>query len=360
VKFNSNILLLLAVLLLTAACSKAPNADAPARPSSDRSVPVIAEVLRFERDRVRLEAVGTSRARLSAELYATVSGEVVSVNFKPGQAVKLGDVLLQLDAEKEELAVRLAELNLEDAERLYDRYVRSADGGAVLPTALDASRTAAETAGVELEKARIALADRTIEAFYDGYVGVTDIGPGDRLDTNTLITTLDDRSSLFVSFDVPEAIFGELSVGDAVELKTRSDRDSEIVGEIIDIGSRIDPQNRTFVVRAVVDNDLDQLRPGMSFKVRIDVQGDLHAVVTETGLQWGADGAYVWTIVDGLATRVPVQLVQRREGRVLVDGDLTDGSIIVVEGTQSMRNGIAVSHEIQRVATGGDTTPVLD
>ena len=359
-KTYSNIALLIAALLVTAACSKAPTAEAPARPSGDRDIPVIAEVLRFERERVRLEAVGTSRARLSAELYAPTSGEVVSVNFKPGQTVKLGDVLLQLDAEKEKLAVRLAELHLEDAERLYDRYERSAGGGAVLPTALDAARTAAETARVELEKARIALADRTIEAVFDGHVGISEVDPGDRVDTNTLITTLDDRSSLFVSFDVSEAFIGELSVGDDVQLKTRSDKDSDVAGVIVDIDSRIDPQRRTFVARARVDNDLDLLRPGMSFRVRIDVRGDLYAVVTETGLQWGADGAYVWTVVDGSATRVPVQIVQRREGRVLVDGNLADEAIIVVEGTQRMRDGIAVSHEIQRVATSGNSTLLLD
>ena len=359
-KTCSNIALLIAALLATAACSKAPTAEAPERPSSDRDIPVIAEVLRFERERVRFEAVGTARARLSAELYAPTSGEVVSVNFKPGQAVKLGDVLLQLDDEKEKLAVRLAELHLEDAERLYDRYQRSAAGGAVLPTALDAARTAAETADVELAKARIALADRAIEAVFDGHVGVSEVDPGDRVDTSTLITTLDDRNSLFVSFDVPEALIGELSVGEGVQLKGRSDKYSDVAGEIVDIGSRIDPHSRTLVARARVDNDLDLLRPGMSFRVRIDVQGDLYAVVTETGLQWGADGAYVWTVVDGSAIRVPVQIVQRREGRVLIDGNLVDGAIIVVEGTQRMRDGIAVSHQIQRVATSGNAMPVLD
>ena len=359
-KSYANFALLIAALLATVACSKAPTADSPAQPSSGRDVPVIAEVLRFERERVRLEAVGTSRAQLSAELYAPTSGEVVAVNFKPGQAVKLGDVLLQLDAKKEKLAVRLAELHLEDAERLYDRYERSAGGGAVLPTALDAARTAAETARVELEKARIALADRTIEAVFDGYVGISEVDPGDRVDTNTLITTLDDRSSLFVSFDVPEALIGELSVGDDVQLKARSDKNSDVAGVVVDIDSRIDPQSRTFVARARVDNDLDLLRPGMSFKVRIDLLGNLNAVVSETGLQWGADGAYVWTVVDGSATRVPVQIVQRREGRVLIDGDLGDGAIIVVEGTQRMRDGIAVSHQIQRVAASGNSKLVLD
>ena len=347
-------------LLLAAACSEAPKSaqQAPSRAGSE--VRVIAEVLQFERERTRVEAVGTSRARLSAELYAPTSGEVVSVNFEPGQAVKAGDVLVELDSRQEKLAVRVAELRLEDAARLYDRYKRSADSGAVLPTALDAARTAAETARVELDRARIALADRTIEAVFNGYVGSTDVDPGDRVNTNTLITTLDDRSSLFVSFDIPEAFIGELAVGDEVQLETWSGKVPVVAGEIVDIGSRIDPENRTFVARARVRNDKDALRPGMSFRVRIDVQGELYGVVSETGVQWGADGAYVWTVVNGEATRVAVQIVQRREGRVLINGALADGDIIVVEGTQRMRDGLAVSYDVQRLAGRPDVEPMSD
>ena len=345
-------------LLLAAACSEAPKSAPSAQARAGNEVRVIAEVLQFERERTRVEAVGTSRARLSAELYAPTSGEVVSVNFEPGQVVKAGDVLVELDSRQEKLAVRVAELNLEDAERLYDRYKRSADSGAVLPTALDAARTAAETARVELDRARIALADRTIEAVFDGYVGSTDVDPGDRVNTDTLITTLDDRSSLFVSFDIPEAFIGELAVGNEVQLETWNGKAPVVAGEIVDIGSRIDPQNRTFVARARVRNDSDALRPGMSFRVRIDVQGELYGVVSETGVQWGADGAFVWTVVNGAAVKVPVQVVQRREGRVLIDGPLAEGNVIVVEGTQRMRDGIAVSYDVQRLAGEPDIEPV--
>ncbi len=345
-------------LLLAAACSETPEPAERGQRPAESEVRVIAEVLKFERERTRVEAVGTSRARLSAELYAPTSGEVVSVNFEPGQAVKAGDVLVELDSRDEKLAVRVAELHLEDAARLYDRYKRSANSGAVLPTALDEARTAAETARVELERARINLDDRTIEAVFDGYVGSTDVDPGDRVNTNTMITTLDDRSTLFVSFDIPEAFIGELTVGDQVQLETWNGKAPEVAGEIVDIGSRIDPQNRTFVARARAVNEADMLRPGMSFRARIDVLGELFAVISETGVHWGADGAYVWSVVEGVAVKTPVRVVQRREGRVLVDGELKDGDVIVVEGTQRMREGIAVSYDIQRLAGKPVVEPV--
>ena len=227
--------------------------------------------------------------------------------------------------------------------------MRSADSGAVVPTTLDAARTAVETARVELASARISLADRTIRAVFDGHVGSTEVDPGDRIGTDTLITTLDDRSSLLVSFDLPETFIGSLQRGDTVELATWGSSVSPVTGEIVDIGSRIDSRSRSFAARARVDNVEDVLRPGMSFRVKVDVDGEKYPVVSETAVQWGADGAYVWAILDGRAVRTPVQVVQRREGRVLIEGEL-ENDIIVVEGTQRLRDGSMVEFDEARLA----------
>ncbi len=333
--------------LLLAGCFDAAENDS-SRPAG--TVRVIAEPLAFERARTRIEAVGTSRARLSTEVYPASSGEVVAIDFTPGQYVKAGQILIELDSREEQLAKRQAELELVDAERLYDRYLRSADSGAVLPTVLDAARTAVESARLRLRRAEIALEQRDVRAVFDGYVGATEVDPGDRIGTNTMITTLDDRSSLLVRFDIPEAYISELKVGGQLTLETWSSDETRIVGEIVDISSRIDPQNRTFTARARVENPDDSLRPGMSFRVVVEVEGELYASVNETGVLWGAEGAYVWSIIDGAVTRVPVQVVQRREGRILVDGDLEKGDVIVVEGTQRMREGTAVVFDISMLA----------
>lgn len=340
-------LLALSGAFLLGACSESA---APVLPTVTSGIPVIAEPVRFEHAMTRLEAIGTSRANLSAELHPASSGEVVAVNFEPGQFVQQGDVLVELDSRQETLAVELARIKVEDATRLYERYLRSADSGAVLPTTLDAARTAMETARLELEQARIALDDRAIQAVFDGHVGVTDVDPGDRVDPDTIITTLDDRSSLLVSFEVPEAFLGELEVGESIRFETWSAAVPVIDGDIVDIGSRIDPRNRTFLARARVDNANDLLRPGMSFRISAAVEGPRYPVVPEIAVLRGASGAYVWSVVNGEATRIEVAVVQRREGRVLIDGDLEAGDVIVVEGTQRMRNGVAVEFSEQRFA----------
>ena len=280
--FKALIALAMTASLLGACAEESGSPTAGARQAAP-AIPVIAEPISFENANTMIESVGTSRAILSAELHPADSGEVVAVNVEPGQFVRKGTVLMQLDSREQALAVKLAKLKLEDAQRLFDRYQRSADSGAVLPTTLDAARTAVELARVELESAEIAFEDRTVRAVFDGHVGTTDVDLGDRVGPDSIVTTLDDRSALLVSFNVPEQFLGDLAVGDSVRLETWSSALPAVTGEIVDIGSRVDRASRSFVARARVANDNDTLRPGMSFRVQAQVEGNRYAVVAETG-----------------------------------------------------------------------------
>ncbi|MGD9599106.1 MAG: efflux RND transporter periplasmic adaptor subunit [Steroidobacteraceae bacterium] len=332
--------------LLLAACAENDRAEIAPAPSPGSPVRVTVQPLIVNAERTRVEAVGTSRARLSVVVHPAVSGEVVAVNFEPGQKVGRGYVLVELDRRTETLAVELAKVQLADAQRLYERYWQARDSGAVVPTALDAARTAMEAARIELDRARVALDYRTIRAPFAGYVGITDIDPGDRINTETQITTLDDRTSLLVSFEVPEMLNGRLQRNDKVQVTTWNSHEAANYGEIIEVDSRIDPATRTFVARARVDNGDDRLRPGMSFRVTVDVPGLPYPVVPEISLQWGAEGAFVWTVTGNQVRRVPVAIVQRKEGEILVDSaQLEAGDLIVVEGIQRVRDGGEVVYD---------------
>ncbi|WP_350037440.1 efflux RND transporter periplasmic adaptor subunit [Pseudohaliea sp.] len=171
------------------------------------AVPAVVEPVRLEPLRLRVEAVGTARAWRSVSLYPEAAGEVVAVNFQPGDHVAQGEVLLALDSRDEKLALELAELRFADARRMLKRYTtaNSSVELTVPETTIDTARTTLESARIERDRAQLALDRRFVTAPFDGHVGITDIDPGDRIEPTTEITTIDDRSLLLVSFEVPEA-----------------------------------------------------------------------------------------------------------------------------------------------------------
>lgn len=332
---------LLCVMTLVG-CSGEPSGstDAKKAAKTPSAVPIIAQAVVLEPEQVRLQAVGTSRARRSVTLYPNAAGDVTAVNFTTGQYVEAGTTLLELDARDEKLAVKLAAVRLDEAERLYRRYMRSQKS--VTSSDLDNARSAVEAARIELNRARVALDDMTLKAPFSGHLGLTDIDVGAHVDTDTAVTTLDDRSSLRVRFEVPEALIDQVETGAPITTAPWQGG-APVSGQIVEVDSRIDNQSRTFAVRAEVPNPDDRLRPGMSFRVDLALDGSAYPVVPEVAIQWGSNGSFVWAVESMKATRRPVTIVQRRKGRVLVDAQLEAGDIVVREGVQRMREGTLVS-----------------
>lgn len=303
-------------------------------------------------DRV-FEAVGTGRARLSVQIYPAVSEEVTEVLFEAQQIVSKGDVLIQLDDREEKLAVRLAEVKLKDARRLLGRYEQALKEGGVPESEVDSARADFESAQVALDQAWLALEERQIKAPFDGVVGIPNIDPGDRVDLETLITGLDDRSILYVDFEVPEALAGALKNAQAeaqsITATTPAYTGRTFSGTISAQESRVNPQRRTLLARASLENEDDLLRPGMSFATRWEIPGQAYPTVPEISLQWGRQGSFVWIIRQQKAERVFARVIARKGGLVLLNGDIAEGENVVVEGLQRLRPGA----DVQILGTSG-------
>lgn len=313
------------------------------RAGGGRPAPVIVQPVKFEVADLRIEAVGTARARRAVVLHPAAAGEVTAVRFRAGQRVRAGDVLLQLDARRERLAVEQARVGLREAQDLLRRYERTGDIGAVSESQIEQARTAVASARIELSQAEVALADRTVRAPFAGHVGFTDLDPGDRVQTDTEITTLDDRDELLVDFTLPEVHLGALRAGLHLLARPWGESAGEPLAGVVDtLGTRVDPQSRNVAVRARLANPGGAVLPGRSFRIEIALPGRRLPSLPEAAIVWGNEGSALWRVRDGRAARLPAVIVQRREGVVLVDAALKEGDPVVVEGVQRLRDGLPV------------------
>jgi len=307
---------------------------------------VVTKPIEFMNESRKVEAVGSAEAVRSIILYPAVSDEVTEINFVPGQAVEKGKVLVRLDDRRQQTSLKRARLNLEDAQRTVDRLASSYKQGAVPISELDLARTQRDLAEVALEEAQADLEDRHIIAPFDGVVGITDIEVGDRINEQTVITTLDNRSKLFINFKAPEAALPVLLNAPNVTLEPWSDRETLVNAEIAQVDSRINEADRTLRARALLDNSSDQFRPGMSFRVNLSIEGDRYAAIPEAALLWGATGAYIWLAEDGKAKKVDVSVHQRLRGTILVSGEIKEGDKLIAEGVQRLRTGQEITTEL--------------
>ncbi|MFH1806213.1 MAG: efflux RND transporter periplasmic adaptor subunit [Pseudomonadota bacterium] len=324
-----------------------------AKNAASAGLPVIAEYASMISNDTVIEAVGTGKSALGVSIFPAVSGEVSDVLFKAGDEVVRGQVLVILDSAREKLARDLAAVQLQDTRQMLARYEQARPLGAVSDSEVDNARTALAEARIRLDQAEVDLADRSILAPFDGVVGISAIETGDRVDSSTQITTLDYIKNILVDFEISETRFADVRPGQALRVETWSLPGEIFEGTVAAIGSRVDPQSRTFSVRASVPNPDDRLRPGMSFAVYMELAGKSYPSVPEISVLWGDGGTYVWRIDENDAvSRVPVRVVKRTGGRILIDGPVAEGDLIVVEGVQRLRPGRTVSAAIRGEAAG--------
>ena len=177
---------------------------------------------------------------------------------------------------------------------------------------------------------------------FSGVIGLTEIGIGDRITDDTMIATLDDRSIILVDFNLPEDYASRVQIGDAVTVRPSTTPERRLDGTVFDMASRIEPTSRSLRIRARIPNPDDTIRPGTSFEVELAFTGKAYPTVREVAVMWSRDGAYLWRANAKKAEKVFVKLVRRDGGRILVDGSLKPGDLVVVEGVQGLRAGQAL------------------
>lgn len=320
--------------------------DKPKSGSKGAAPKVLVEAVSLDSTATSFNAIATGWADKSAEVYAVVDEKVTKVLFKPQQKVKRGDLLVQQDDREEQLALRLAEVQLKNTRSLLERYKQAVGKGAVPQTQVDSAQADFEAAQVAVDQAQLAISNHQVRAPFDGFVGITDIDPGQRIGPGVLITGVDSREIIYVDFEVPEAIVGQLAADtmDQIEVSASTPSISGKVfnAEVIALDSRLNAERRALRVRANIKNPEDLLRPGMSFEIRMAVKGKILAAVPEIALQWDREGSYVWLVREGKADRVNLRVADRRQGKVFLEGDIREGELVVVEGGLRLAEGVVV------------------
>ena len=290
-----------------------------------------------------VESVGTAQANESLNLTAKVSDTVTAIHFNDGGFVEQGDVLVELTSNAE--AARLAEARASetDARRQYDRLRSLIETNLISQTDLDDARTRWETAEARLEGVIANMDDRLIRAPFTGILGFRNISEGSLVTPNTVITTLDDISTIKLDFNIAEVYLAQLQPGQTITANSIVYRGQEFQGIVTSIGSRVDTSTRSVQVRAEIDNTDGLLRPGMLLTVGLTLNPRDAVVVPEAAVVPSQGRQYVFVIdEESVARRVEVQLGRRRPGQVEIVSGVVPGQRVVTQGIAQVRPGSRV------------------
>ena len=348
----------------TGADSTTASADNGGSTASNVNLPVVAEEVTDGDLVLSVNTTGQVRSDAEGRIRAEVGGRVERVLIRPGDAVRKGQTLVELDPRTLDLDLRDAEAAVRRSEQLYgDLYRPDSAATGVMPsqTRLDAFviRSGLAADSVRLARAKLARARSTIVAPFAGVVDRVLTVPGDLLSAGAEISTLVDLRNLRIEASVLEHDLPLIKIGGEAVITSAAAAGQSFMGKVVAVLPLVDSTTRAG--RAFVrTTGTGALRPGMYADVRLEAQRLRGRRLVPTRAIIQRDGRdLVFVIRDGRAqwTYVMVGRSNGRQTEILPDS--SSGQIPVNPGDQVIIEGhLTLTHDAPvRVVAARERNP---
>ena len=319
-------------------------ADTSQAAQSTLALPVVGEEVRQGDLILSVVTTGQIRSEAMSLLKSETNGTIIAVLVRPGDRVRKGQPLVQVDPRPLDLAVQDAAANLEKARlSLLDNTMPDSivTGKAVTGERLKNAeiRSGIEGARVALEKAKYERERATITAPFSGVMDDIKVAVGERLTTGQEIGRVVDLDHLRIEAAVLEHDLPLIRVGGQASVTAAAAPDRPVTGTIAAILPIVDSLTRAgrAVIRA---GGGGVLRPGMYADVRLEAARLPNRVIVPAAAVIQRDGRpLVFVVKDGRAQWVYIFPGRSNgaETEVLPDSasgqiPLKAGDVVLVEG----------------------------
>ena len=215
------------------------------------------------------DVVGTVRSKLRAVIEAKVSGRVLQYLVAPGQLVKSGDLLAELDVQEIRAKLEQAKAMLDQAKRDLGRQESLIASKATSQQELDnaAARVKVTTAG--LNEAETMLGYAKVTAPFDGVITRKLADVGDLAMPGKPLMEMEAPANLRFETDLPESLLDRVKPGAKLPV-TIPTLPKPLQATVSEISPVADAVSRTFLVKLDLPDDAG-LRPGQFGRVAVPV-----------------------------------------------------------------------------------------
>lgn len=313
---------------------------------------------------IMLSFNGKSVSELEVILKAKVAGSIEEQFFKPGDSVKEGDKLYQIDEAKYKALYDSANGNFVAAQamaksasaefaRVKTLRAKNAVSQKDYDNALASTNSAdanVKAAGGAMQNAKIDWEYSTIKAPFDGVIGDTLLDKGSYVDKGNELVRLSKLDPIYVKFGISDVVKlgldNNLANGEWKKLDPKVSmklNGKEYIGKLVFIDSTINPNTATVEAKAVFDNKDLAIKPGIYTKV--DVKGFYQKnafKIPQIALSQDPKGSYVYIAKDGLIEKKYVKITSSVGYDFIIQSGLEDGDILVLDNFKKIGVGSKV------------------
>lgn len=248
-----------------------------------------------------LSIAGITEPYQDVVLGLTIYGQIAKINFREGDQVRKGDVILEMDKKLEELEVKrrllifnskaevnsaaahvaMLEPHLQATRNLYEstgsiskEELEKQELEFALAQAKHEQFTSAEDREhIEMLLAQAQLEKRILRAPFSGVISNTFLDVGESCEPDEPLVQLVDTNKFYFVCNVEEAIYQTLKLGQEVDLSIQSEA-NEIIkrGQVKFISPVVDPASGLRKLKVLVENRDGKIIPGVSGTMRLETE----------------------------------------------------------------------------------------
>jgi len=328
---------------------------------------------------VYLNGLGSVTAFNTANIKSRVDGQIMRVNFREGQDVREGDLLIEIDSRPYEVMVEQMQAqlfkdqaSLRDAKLNLDRYTALIPSGSIAQQTVDTQKATVDqldgqvrTDQAQIDSAKLNITYCHITAPFNGRVGLRQVDPGNIVhaaDTNPMLI-LTQLQPIAVIFPLPEnnlQAIAENMKQSTLEVEAY-DWDNKVklaTGKLLTIDNEIDPTTATAKLKAVFDNKDNKLWPNLFVNAHLLLETRKNSTVVPTAaVLRGPQGTFVYAVNADKTVQDKVVNVALTQGDItVVTGGVDPGDTVVTDGQDKLQRGSRIEPRNSAPSTGAGSS----
>jgi len=329
-------------------------------------IAVTSVVVKQEQWTSTMDVIGTMEAVQGVMVSADLPGTVTKINFESGQAVKAGEILVELDTRQERAQLAALEAQRDLAGLNYARSEQLSKDGVISRVEYDRATADQKQTTANVGEIKATIERKTIRAPFSGVLGLRKVNLGQYLAAGNPIVQLQALNPIYANFGVPQQQLGQVKIGRSLRVTTENLAGQVFTGKVTAFESVVDESTRNVQVQATLANPQGKLRPGMFVQVQVGV-GAPRSVISlpASAINCAPYGDSVYVITDmkdqtGKTYRGVRQQFVKIEGsrgdQVAIVSGVNAGDEVVTSGVFKLRNGAAVQVN-NKVQPGNNPAP---
>jgi multidrug efflux system membrane fusion protein len=325
---------------------------------------------------VYLVGLGSVTAFYTANIKSRVDGQIMRVNFKEGQTVKQGELLIVIDprpfqVQLEQMQAQLFkdQATLRDAKLNLERYTTLIPSGSIAQQQVDTQKSLVDqldgqvrTDQAQIDNAKLQIVYCNITAPFTGRVGLRQVDPGNIVhaaDTTPMLI-LTQLEPIAVIFTLPEDQLPTVSKHMKtstleVDAYSRDNQTKLATGKLMTIDNEIDQTTGTAKLKAVFDNKDNALWPNQFVNASLLLETRKNSTVLPTAaILRGPQGAFVFAVKPDSTVEARTIAISLSQGNTtVVTSGVAPGDTVVTDGQDKLQTG----SKIEPRATTPANTP---